>query len=116
VESGYKEGVYGSPSVLSLPGRPYTLKNKADGSPRILLDGKTEGAAAGVRSHSCFVILRLRHIVARHSLIGRHCPIAACHISRTQLNGYHDLLMIVITILINIFWKAWDSADRWPYR
>jgi hypothetical protein len=28
----------------------------------------------------------------------------------------HDLLMILITILINIFWRAWDSADRWPYR
>jgi hypothetical protein len=28
----------------------------------------------------------------------------------------HGLLMILITILINIFWRAWDSADRWPYR
>jgi hypothetical protein len=44
--------------------------------------------AAGVRSQSCFVILRSRHIAAKHSLIGRHCPIAACHISCTQLNGY----------------------------
>ena len=29
---------------------------------------------------------------------------------------FHDLLMILITILINIFWRAWGSADRWPYR
>ena len=28
----------------------------------------------------------------------------------------HDLLMILITVLIIIFWRAWDSADRWPYR
>ena len=28
----------------------------------------------------------------------------------------HDLLLILITILINIFWRAWDSANRWPYR
>jgi hypothetical protein len=28
----------------------------------------------------------------------------------------HDLLMFMITILIVIFWEAWDSADRWPYR
>ena len=28
----------------------------------------------------------------------------------------HDLLMILIIMLINIFWRAWDSADRWPYR
>ena len=28
----------------------------------------------------------------------------------------HDLLLILITILINIFWRAWESADRWPYR
>jgi len=28
----------------------------------------------------------------------------------------HDLLMILITILIIIFWRAWDRADRWPYR
>jgi hypothetical protein len=28
----------------------------------------------------------------------------------------HDLLMILITMLINIFWSAWDSADRLPYR
>ena len=28
----------------------------------------------------------------------------------------HNLLMILITILIIIFWRAWDSADRWPYR
>jgi hypothetical protein len=27
----------------------------------------------------------------------------------------HDLLMILITMLISIFWRAWDSADRWPY-
>jgi hypothetical protein len=34
--------------------------------------------------------LRSRHIVAKHSLIGRHCPIAACHISCAQLNGYYQ--------------------------
>ena len=28
----------------------------------------------------------------------------------------HDLLLILIAILINIFWRAWDSANRWPYR
>ena len=28
----------------------------------------------------------------------------------------HDLLMILITILIIIFWRAWDRADHWPYR
>ena len=28
----------------------------------------------------------------------------------------HDLLMILITMLIIIFWRAWDSAYRWPYR
>ena len=28
----------------------------------------------------------------------------------------HDLLMILITMLISIFWRAWDSANRWPYR
>ncbi len=27
----------------------------------------------------------------------------------------HDLLMILITMLIIIFWRAWDSAYRWPY-
>jgi hypothetical protein len=25
----------------------------------------------------------------------------------------HDLLMILIAILIIIFWRAWDRADRW---
>jgi len=28
----------------------------------------------------------------------------------------HDLLMILITILIIIFWRAWSRANRWPYR
>jgi len=28
----------------------------------------------------------------------------------------HDLLMILITILIIIFWRAWERTDRWPYR
>jgi hypothetical protein len=28
----------------------------------------------------------------------------------------HDLLMILITIPIIIFWRAWDRADHWPYR
>ena len=28
----------------------------------------------------------------------------------------HDLLMILITILIIVFWRAWDSIDRWPFR
>jgi hypothetical protein len=27
----------------------------------------------------------------------------------------HDLLMILITILIIIFWRAWVRSDRWPY-
>ena len=27
----------------------------------------------------------------------------------------HDLLLILITMLIIIFWRAWDSAYRWPY-
>jgi hypothetical protein len=27
-----------------------------------------------------------------------------------------DLLMILITILIIIFWRAWSRANRWPYR
>jgi SHS2 domain-containing protein len=26
----------------------------------------------------------------------------------------HDLLMILITLLIIIFWRAWDRADGWP--
>jgi hypothetical protein len=28
----------------------------------------------------------------------------------------HDLLMILITILIIIFWRAWERTERWPYR
>ena len=28
----------------------------------------------------------------------------------------HDLLMILITVLIIIFWRAWNKASRWPYR
>ena len=28
----------------------------------------------------------------------------------------HDLLTILITILIIIFWGAWDRTDRWPFR
>jgi hypothetical protein len=28
----------------------------------------------------------------------------------------HDLLMILITILIIISWRAWDRIDRWSYR
>jgi len=28
----------------------------------------------------------------------------------------HDLLMILITILIIIFCRAWGRAGRWPYR
>ena len=28
----------------------------------------------------------------------------------------HDLLMILITILIIISWRAWSRASRWPYR
>ena len=28
----------------------------------------------------------------------------------------HDLLMILITMLIIIFWREWKRADRWPYR
>jgi hypothetical protein len=28
----------------------------------------------------------------------------------------HDLLTILITILIIIFWRAWERADCWPYR
>jgi hypothetical protein len=27
-----------------------------------------------------------------------------------------DLLMILITILITIVWRAWEKADRWSYR
>jgi hypothetical protein len=30
--------------------------------------------------------------------------------------GLRDLLMILITILIVIFWRAWKRAGRWPYR
>jgi hypothetical protein len=26
----------------------------------------------------------------------------------------HGLLMILIAILIIIFWRAWERADRWP--
>ena len=26
-----------------------------------------------------------------------------------------DLLMLLITILIIIFWRAWKRAGRWPY-
>jgi len=28
----------------------------------------------------------------------------------------HDLLIILITLLIVIFWRAWDRSNRWPYR
>jgi hypothetical protein len=28
----------------------------------------------------------------------------------------HDLLMILITILIIVFWRAWERANRWPFR
>jgi len=28
----------------------------------------------------------------------------------------HDLLMILITVLIIIFCRAWNRAGRWPYR
>jgi len=28
----------------------------------------------------------------------------------------HDLLMILITMLIIIFWREWKRASRWPYR
>ena len=28
----------------------------------------------------------------------------------------HDLLMMLITILIVIFWRAWGRSNRWPYR
>ena len=28
----------------------------------------------------------------------------------------HDLLTILITILIIIFWRAWGKANRWPFR
>jgi hypothetical protein len=27
----------------------------------------------------------------------------------------HDLLMILITALIIIFWRAWNKAGRWPF-
>jgi hypothetical protein len=27
-----------------------------------------------------------------------------------------DLQMILITVLITIFWRAWDRTDRWPFR
>ena len=26
-----------------------------------------------------------------------------------------DLLMILLTVLIIIFWRAWKRAGRWPY-
>ena len=28
----------------------------------------------------------------------------------------HDPLMILITVLIIIFWSAWNKSERWPYR
>ena len=28
----------------------------------------------------------------------------------------HDLLMALITMLIIIFWRAWERTDRWPHR
>jgi len=28
----------------------------------------------------------------------------------------HDLLIILITVLVVIFWRAWDRSNRWPYR
>ena len=28
----------------------------------------------------------------------------------------HDLLMILITVLIIIFWRAWNKGGRWPFR
>jgi hypothetical protein len=28
----------------------------------------------------------------------------------------HDLLMILTTVLIIIFWRAWNKAGRWPFR
>jgi hypothetical protein len=30
--------------------------------------------------------------------------------------GLHDLLMILITVLIIIFSRAWNKAGRWPFR
>jgi hypothetical protein len=29
--------------------------------------------------------------------------------------GFHELLMLLITILIIIFWRAWKRAGRWPH-
>ncbi len=31
-------------------------------------------------------------------------------------SNLHDLLMILITILIIIFWRARSRANHWPYR
>jgi hypothetical protein len=28
----------------------------------------------------------------------------------------HDLMIILITILIIIIWRAWDRIDRWSFR
>ena len=28
----------------------------------------------------------------------------------------HDLLIILITLLVVVFWRAWDRSNRWPYR
>jgi hypothetical protein len=29
---------------------------------------------------------------------------------------FHNMLMILITILVIILWRAWSRANRWPYR
>jgi hypothetical protein len=28
----------------------------------------------------------------------------------------HDLLMVLITVLIIIYWRAWNKAGRWQFR
>jgi hypothetical protein len=30
--------------------------------------------------------------------------------------GLRDLLMILITVMIIVFWRAWKRAGRWPSR
>jgi hypothetical protein len=38
------------------------------------------------------------------------------HLHGLEAADLHDLQMILITVLITIFWRAWDRTDRWPFR
>jgi hypothetical protein len=113
-----------NPSAALRAAHQRHMKKEADGSPRISIAQRDQRGFQMLlnllRTITDLVVLITRLTVEeltdqqRVALIDQFTHLqgleAAFHFD------LHDLLMILITILMIIFWRAWERANRWPFR